>query len=142
MSLPVLFYLTKSVYSSTETIPPLPPLPSCFYQTPNVMSSAENLLEKYTQGLNVTDEILINQLLEIPELMNALSSPNLPCTLGLDASTTFDDLDMSFNPNFGTYPQDFSHLNEIQFNMLVNENQNPQAEPQDSVLQVKTEEEQ
>ncbi|XP_013878307.1 transcription factor RelB isoform X2 [Austrofundulus limnaeus] len=130
--------LTSEKSCGTETTPPLP---SFFHQTPNVMSSGENQLEKYPQGVCL-DEVIINQLLELPELLNALSDSSLPCTPGLDTSAIFDDLDMSFNQNFSNFQQDLAHINDIQFNMLVNENQNPQAERQDGVLQVKTEEEQ
>lgn len=120
----------------------MPPLPSCLNQTPNAVLPAENQLEKLSQGM--MEEILINQLLQIPEILSALSDPNLPSTSGLDTSAIFGDMDASFSTNFGTYQQDISQFNDIQFNMLVNENQNQnhQAEPQDSVLQVKMEEEQ
>lgn len=141
-----LFLLTKSVSSSSEATPPLDQS-SCFFPTPNVTSPGENQhpvqmeMDKYPQDSSALDELLINQLLEIPELLNALSDPNLPCNLGLDTNATFASMDVNYNTNFGPYPQDFSQFNDIQFNMLVNENQHPQAEPQDGVLQMKTEDE-
>ncbi|XP_017280210.1 transcription factor RelB isoform X2 [Kryptolebias marmoratus] len=98
-------------------------------------------MEKYPQDSGTLEENLINQLLEIPEFLSVLSDPNLPCSLGLDTNPAFLGTDMSVNANFGMYAPDVSQFNDIQFNMLVNENQNPQAEPQDSMMQVKTEEE-
>lgn len=97
-----------------------------------------------------TDEAAINHLLEMPGFWEMISNQNLatPVALGfeqgLDASASFVNMDV--NQNFGSYAQDFSHYNDLQFNMLVNENHTPQAEAPDGlcrdVVQVKTEEEQ
>lgn len=98
-----------------------------------------------------TDEAaIVNHLLEIPEFWEMISEQSLatPVPMGFeqgpDASASFVNMDV--NQNFGSYAQDFSHYNDLQFNMLVNENHAPQAEAPDGlsggVVQVKTEEEQ
>lgn len=93
---------------------------------------------------------IVDRLLEIPEIWEMISEQSLatPVPLGFeqgpDASASFINMDV--NQNFGTYAQDFSHYNDLQFNMLVNENHTPQSEAPDGlsggVVQVKTEEEQ
>lgn len=95
----------------------------------------------------IDDATLLNQLLEFPALWEAISDPNLDMSCDFeeepDGSSTFANMDMNFNHNFGSYTQDFSQYSDLQFNMLVNENQTPQSEPQDSlsnVVQVKKEE--
>lgn len=100
---------------------------------------------------STADEAAIfNHLLEIPGVWEMISEQSLatPVPLGFeqgpDASSSFVNMDV--NQNFGTYAQDFSHYNDLQFNMLVNENHTPHSEAQDvlsgGVVQVKTEEEQ
>ncbi len=98
-------------------------------------------------GSDVT--AILNQLVDMPELWQMISDPSLTSSMlscleqGTDANSTFPVVDMNFNQNFGTYGQDFSHYSDLQFNMLVNESQTPQAEAQDSpsnMVQVKTEE--
>ncbi|XP_069391017.1 transcription factor RelB isoform X2 [Paralichthys olivaceus] len=88
---------------------------------------------------NCTDEaVLLNQLLEIPALWDMFDIEEEP-----DGSSTFPNMDVNFNQNFGSYTQDFSQYSDLQFNMLVNENQSLQSEPQDgiaSAVQVKKEE--
>ncbi|KAI9538672.1 hypothetical protein NQZ68_012325 [Dissostichus eleginoides] len=93
---------------------------------------------------------IINQILEIPELREMLSDPSFNMSLssgfeqGPDANLSFANMDFNSNQNFSTYSQDFSHYSDLQFNMLVNESQAPQAEAQDSpsnMVQVKREEE-
>ncbi|KAM9318123.1 transcription factor p65 isoform 2-T2 [Pholidichthys leucotaenia] len=104
----------------------------------------------YCEGQDATLPIdntaIINELLESPVLCNFLSDPNLLSTLSCgdldflsNTNTTFTNMDV--NPNLGMYQQDFSHFNDLQFSMLVNENQNTQPELQDDMVQVKTEEE-
>lgn len=102
------------------------------------------------QDYNATDVAILNQLLEMPGVLDMLSDPSfaLPVPSGFeqgpDANSTFANMDMNLNQNFGTYPQNFSVYNDMQFNMLVNENQTLQSEAQDShsnMVQVKTEEE-
>lgn len=89
-----------------------------------------------------TEDFLINQLLEMPGFMDILSDPGFSSSLpsgfeqGPDASATFTNMDMSTAPYF----QDFSHYNDLQFNMLVNENQTASSESSLPVVQVKTEE--
>lgn len=96
-----------------------------------------------------TEEALINQLLDSSEFLRAISEPGFPfpspsssfCGFNqpTDATSVFGN--MNFSQNFGPYPQDFTHYNDLQFNMLVNENQNPPPEPLDgSAVQVKMEE--
>lgn len=79
-----------------------------------------------------------------------ISDPGFPLSMpsgfdqGPNANSTFANMDMNFNQNFGSYPQDFSHYSDLQFNMLVHENQTPQSEAQDSpsnMVHVKKEEE-
>ncbi|KAK5868682.1 hypothetical protein PBY51_009675 [Eleginops maclovinus] len=92
---------------------------------------------------------IINHLLELPELQDMFADPTFTMCLpgfepGLNANATFANMDMNSNQNFGTYTQDFSQYSDLQFSMLVNENQAPQSEAQDSpsnMVQVKTEEE-
>lgn len=88
---------------------------------------------------------VLNQLLDMPGLWDMIPDMSFPPTMpsgfeqGRDAN-----MDMNFNQNVGSYTQDFSHYNDLQFNMLVNENQTPQSEAQgspSSMVQVKTEEE-
>uniref|UniRef100_A0A3B4AJM2 RHD domain-containing protein n=1 Tax=Periophthalmus magnuspinnatus TaxID=409849 RepID=A0A3B4AJM2_9GOBI len=82
---------------------------------------------------------LINQLMEMPGFMDIFSDPSFSSSLpsgfdqGPEASTTFTNMDM----NSGPYFQDFSHYNDLQFNMLVNESQTASSE----MVQVKTEDE-
>lgn len=88
---------------------------------------------------------VLNQLLDMPGLWDMIPDMSFPPAMpsgfeqGRDAN-----MDMNFNQNVGSYTQDFSHYNDLQFNMLVNENQTPQSEAQgspSSMVQVKTEEE-
>lgn len=92
---------------------------------------------------NGNDETIINQLLEMPALWEIISDPTFT-TMAYEndpgATAAFPAMDT--NVNMGSYPQDFSHYNDLQFNMLVMENQTPQTEEQDaSDVQVKVEEE-
>nr|QJQ40089.1 NF-kB subunit RelB [Trachinotus ovatus] len=97
---------------------------------------------------NHTDETtIINQLLEIPAIWEAICDTNnyMSCDFveEPDGNSTFANMGTNFNQNFESYTQDFSQFSDFQFNMLVNENQTPQSEPQDSlsnVVQVKKEE--
>ncbi|XP_034557818.1 transcription factor RelB isoform X2 [Notolabrus celidotus] len=93
---------------------------------------------------------ILKELLENPALQDILADPNLTSSMlsgfeqGPDVNTMFANMDVNLNQNFGTYPQDFSHFSDWQFNMLVNESQTPQADAQETsanVVQVKTEEE-
>lgn len=97
---------------------------------------------------NATDEAAIfNHLLEIPGICDLIYDQSFNSSMapgfeqGPDANATFVAMDV--NQNFGSYTQDFSHYNDMQFNMLV-ENHAPQSEAQDcpssSMVQVKTEE--
>ncbi|XP_030249133.1 transcription factor RelB isoform X2 [Sparus aurata] len=99
---------------------------------------------------NGNEAAIINQLLENPSFFEMLGDPTF--TLSMlsvfeqcpDPNSTFANMDMNFNQNFGSYHQDFSHYNDEQFNMLVTESQTVQTEAQDSLsnmVQVKTEEE-
>lgn len=92
---------------------------------------------------NTEEAAIYNQLVDMPEFWEVFNNPNftslVPGNLDITAST-FANVDMNFNQNSG-FPQDFSHYSDLQFNMLVSESQNPQLEPQDGTVQVKTEEE-
>lgn len=98
---------------------------------------------------SATDEVAIfNHLLEIPGICDLIYDQSFTSSMapgfeqGPDANATFVAMDV--NQNFGSYTQDFSHYNDMQFNMLVNENHTPQSEaldcPSSSMVQVKTEE--
>ena len=91
---------------------------------------------------------ILNQLLEMPALWDMISDPSFTSPAGFEQGPdpAFANMDMNSNQNFGLYAQDFSHYNysDLQFNMLVNENQTLQPEAQDNssnMVQVKTEEE-
>lgn len=109
-----------------------------------------NYGELMDSNSNMDEAAILNRLLEIPRVWEMISEQSLatPVPLGfeqgLDPSASFVNMDT--NQNFGSYTQDFSHYNDLQFSMLVNENHTPQAEAPDglssAVVQVKTEEEQ
>lgn len=107
-----------------------------------------NELQDSNGGTDVTE--IVNQLLDMPAFWDMVADPSFTSSMlpsfeqGPDANATFANMDMNFNQNFGSYAQDFSHYNDLQFNMLVNESQTPQSEAQDSpsnMVQVKKEEE-
>lgn len=128
-----------------------------FFQQPQTMSPDERLcavqhgaptLEEACY--NELDSALLDQLIERSELWAMISDPSFTLSMppgfeqGPDNNSTSVNADMNFNQNIGSYTQDFSHYNDLQFNMLVNENQTLQSEAQDSpssVVQVKIEEE-
>lgn len=97
------------------------------------------------QDTNCTDEAaLLSQLLENPLILEALCDTNIDMPIDEDpeSSSTFTNMDTNFNHNFGLYNPDFSQVSDLQFNMLVNENQTAQSEPQDGLfsgVQVKKE---
>ncbi|XP_059186718.1 transcription factor RelB homolog [Centropristis striata] len=100
------------------------------------------------QDSNNTAEVnsLLNQLLENQLLWDMIPDHNIIMAAGFDqapdATSTFGNLDMNLNHNFGAFTQDFSYNSDLQFNMLFNESQAPQPEaPESSMVQVKTEEE-
>ncbi|KAF6736875.1 Transcription factor RelB [Oryzias melastigma] len=102
----------------------------------------------YTETQNSSsmfdEAAILSQLLELPEISQALSDTQffsaISCGFdpGLEAISA--TVDLNFNQNFSTYPQDFAHFSDMQFNMLVNESQSSQAEAQDGTVQVKMEE--
>ncbi|KAK7882618.1 hypothetical protein WMY93_028792 [Mugilogobius chulae] len=103
-------------------------------------------MESQCSNMAHDEASLINQLLEMPGLIDILSDPSFSSSLssgfdqGPDANASFTNLDM----NSGPYFQDFSHYNDLQFNMLVNESQTASSEMVDSsvpMVQVKTEDE-
>lgn len=102
--------------------------------------------QHYCDPLDASDEVeLMNQLIAMPELWNIMNNPNFSSIVSsnLDIpNSTFANTDMNFNQNSSSgFAQDFLHFNDMQFSNLVNANQNLQAEPQDGMVQVKTEEE-
>ncbi|XP_040016996.1 transcription factor RelB-like isoform X2 [Gasterosteus aculeatus] len=117
---------------------------------PGASALGEMCYSEHQDTNNDSDAAILNQLLEMPAIWDIISNPGLTSAMpsgfeqGPEAGAVFANLDMNFNPNFGPYTQDFSHYNDLQFNMLVNEIQNPQSEGRESpssTLQVKTEEE-
>ncbi|KAM9358998.1 proto-oncogene c-Rel [Symphorus nematophorus] len=117
---------------------------------PGASTSGEMCYNEPPESNSGTDATAIfNQLLDMPEICAMIfnSSFTSPMATGFeqgpDANSTFANMDLNFNQSFGVYPQDFSQYNDLQFSMLVNENQTTQSEAQDSssiVVQVKTEE--
>ncbi|CAL9684014.1 unnamed protein product [Knipowitschia caucasica] len=102
-------------------------------------------MEPQCSNMAPEESSLINQLLDMPGFMDILSDPNFSASLpsgfdqGPDANATFTSLDM----NSGPYFQDFSHYNDLQFNMLVNESHTGSSDMDSSapLVQVKTEDE-
>ncbi|XP_047247150.1 transcription factor RelB homolog isoform X1 [Girardinichthys multiradiatus] len=86
------------------------------------------------------DPSSIDEQIVFSELLHFLSEQNLPTDMDTN-SAVFPITNMNFNANYNTCPPDFSQFNDIQFNMLFNDNQIAQSEQQDSVIQVKAEEE-
>ncbi|XP_041851546.1 transcription factor RelB isoform X2 [Melanotaenia boesemani] len=113
----------------------------CFFQDIKTMSPDErqhgNQAMLYSDlGDSDIDEETVAQLINLPIISNILSDPNLVPSSGFDP---VPDINPTFS--FASYPQDFAQYNDFQFNMLVNEIQNPQSELQEGMVQVKTEEE-
>uniref|UniRef100_A0A8C6SDM0 V-rel avian reticuloendotheliosis viral oncogene homolog B n=1 Tax=Neogobius melanostomus TaxID=47308 RepID=A0A8C6SDM0_9GOBI len=98
-------------------------------------------MEPQCTNIASEDVSIINQLLEMPGFMDIFSDPSfcsaVPVSLdqGPDASAAFANMDMNAAPYF----QDFSHYNDLQFNMLVNESQTASSESSLPMVQVKTE---
>lgn len=91
---------------------------------------------------------LMTQLMEMPGLWEMLSDAASAPTVTAgyeqapDGNSTYFNMDT--NLNFDPYMPDFSHYNDMQLNMLINENLVLQSETQESpssMVQVKTEEE-
>lgn len=74
------------------------------------------------------------------DFLQFLTEQNLPGDTAADANA-FPCLNVNLNANYNHFPPDLSQFNDIQFNMLVTDSQMAQSEQQDSVMQVKTEEE-
>ncbi|XP_054868220.1 transcription factor p65 isoform X3 [Amphiprion ocellaris] len=103
----------------------------CTAQAVAAAAALPEMCHSEPQDSNSTDDAaLINQLMEIPEIWQVLNDPNF----------TFANMDMNFNPNFSSYPQDFSQYSDMQFNMLVCENHIPQSEQQDGMVPMNMEE--
>uniref|UniRef100_A0A8D3D7J4 V-rel avian reticuloendotheliosis viral oncogene homolog B n=1 Tax=Scophthalmus maximus TaxID=52904 RepID=A0A8D3D7J4_SCOMX len=154
--------VTQSVSSPAAECAPAAEPPLHFPQPPTLLASDKRLCASQPvasamgevcynapqDSNNRTDDTnLLNQLLEIPAVWEMFSNPNIDMSCDFeeepDGNSTFANMDVNFNQNFGSYTQDFSQYSDLQFNMLVNENQTLQLEPQDSlsnVLQVKKEE--
>lgn len=144
--------ITQSFIPSSPAAvsPPAAEQPYHFQQCPPIVSPDERLcaalaegpaLGEYSEAMdtnNTTDELsFLNQLFEIPALRDIINEwdASFPSTAGFEQA-----LDSNFNLNFN---QNLAHYNDVQFNMLVNENQTPQSEPQENpgaVVHIKTEE--
>ncbi|KAM7413119.1 hypothetical protein PAMA_020486 [Pampus argenteus] len=120
----------------------------CAAQGP--VSTSEVCYEPQVPDIGTDDINLINQLIESPVLWEMLNDQSFTSSIpagfepAADINTSFNNMDVNLNQNFGDYMQDFTHYSDLQFNMLVSENQTMQSEPQDSssnAVQVKTEEE-
>ncbi|XP_027900972.1 transcription factor RelB isoform X1 [Xiphophorus couchianus] len=109
-------------------------------ETQNVMSSDDSHLaflsspETGMMDHGVLDEETVLDFLQF------LAEQNLPGDTAADGNA-FPCLNVNLNANYNHFPPDFSQFNDIQFNMLVTDSQMAQSEQQDSVMQVKTEEE-
>lgn len=118
---------------------------------PTTASALGEMCYNEPQDPNMSTDDLLNQLIEMPALWEMFSDPNFTSSmptgfeLGADLNSSFANMDVNLNQNFGVYQPDFSHFSDVQFNRLVTENQTqPQSEPQDcpsNVVHVKTEEE-
>ncbi|KAM7399312.1 hypothetical protein PAMP_018593 [Pampus punctatissimus] len=120
----------------------------CAAQGP-VSTLGEMGYEAQVPDIGTDDLNLINQLIESPAIWEILTDQNFTSSIsagfepGADINTSFINMDVNLNQNC-EYTQDFTHYSDLQFNMLVSENQTMQSEPQDSssnMVQVKTEEE-
>ena len=81
------------------------------------MIAPDELFSQTQDSSNPTDDtMIINQLLEYPEILSVLNDPNFSLP-NLDQG-----MDLNY-PDFNYFAQDFSQQTDIQFNMLVNENQ-------------------
>lgn len=118
-----------SISSSTESAPASDQAPQFILNSPSMTvpderlhvphPAVEKLFSETQDSKNANDDtMIINQLLEYPEILNVLNDPSLSMPNNIDL-----DVDMS-HLNFAVLPQDFSQYTELQFNMLVNENQN------------------
>lgn len=105
--------------------------------------------KEHQSANNSAEEVaLMNQLMEMPGLWEMISDAGCAPTVTAgfeqapDGNSTYFNMDT--NLNFDPYVQDFSHYNDMQLNMLINENLVLQSETQESpssMVQVKTEEE-
>ncbi|XP_034025116.1 transcription factor RelB isoform X2 [Thalassophryne amazonica] len=117
---------------------------------PGTSTSGDICCNDLDPDFSSEDITILNQLLDMQGLWDAFpkAAINQPVASGfdqgLDTNAMFANVDVNFNPNFEPYTQDFSHYSDLQFSMLVNENQSSHSEPQDSpshMIQVKVEEE-
>ncbi|XP_068601197.1 transcription factor RelB isoform X2 [Brachionichthys hirsutus] len=121
-----------------QTVPPDAP-------QPGASGSAERCYSELQDSNGGPDATaILNQLLDMPSLWDMISDPSFTSAVPSgfeqepDVASVIGSVDMNLNNQvFGSYPQDFSHYNDLQFNMLVNENHPPPSE----AVQVKTEEE-
>lgn len=98
------------------------------------------------QSYDMSDDLLLTQLLEMPSLQAMLLDPaalNSAAAALLEPGPnagTYVEMDV-FNANFGTYGQDFCQYSDMQFNHMVSESQpDPLAQEPCAKVQVKTEE--
>lgn len=145
------FFFFPATESAPATEQPL------FFPQPQTTSLDESL-RSLQHGASPLEEAcynelvefaLLDQLIERPDVLAMISDPSFTLSTlpgfeqGPDANTTSVN-DLNFNQSIASYTQDFSHYNDLQFNMLVNENQTLQSEVQDSpssMVHVKIEEE-
>lgn len=128
--------------SSFQFLPPppiMPPNERLGAAQPDVSAPMEIYNEPLDSNNASDDSFLFNRLLEIPGVLDMLTDTDF------SMATLYEQgLDNNFNPNFNqNFNENFSGYNDRQFNMLVNENQTSQSEPQENpsgVVQVKTEE--
>ncbi|KAM4742603.1 transcription factor RelB isoform 2-T2 [Anableps anableps] len=129
----------KRDISMTEAAPPSEQTFNFPIKTQNVMPSDESLLAILPPAETaMMDSSAVDEQTVFNELLHFLNEQNLPTDIAADTSF-YPYPNMNFNANYSACPQDFTQFNDIQFNMLFN--QIAQSEQQDTIMQVKTEEE-
>ncbi|KAF7218875.1 transcription factor RelB homolog isoform X1 [Nothobranchius furzeri] len=130
-----------SVFKNSCPTETTPPPPDQTYSNPTQMFLHENhptdtttQMDRYLEPLDA--ERLAQELIENPNLIAMLDN-----NIFFDMDTNIlANMSTNFNTNYGLHSQEFLPFNDIQFNPLVSENQNPQPELHDGTMQVKTEE--
>ncbi|XP_026196403.1 putative transcription factor p65 homolog isoform X2 [Anabas testudineus] len=151
--------VTQSVSQSAAAVVPAAEQPFHFPQPQPILSPDERLCAAahsessapiemlYPEPLDSgsvslsDDAAIINHLLEIPGFLDMLVDQEYSMSSGYEQGPDDNfNINQNVNQNFS---ENFSNYNDWQFNMLVNENQTSQSEPQEnasSAVQVKTEE--
>lgn len=110
------------------------------------------LVDSSADSGDADEAAIVRYLLEYPGILEMISEENtatpVPPSFEQEPDTSASFFNMDVNQNLGAYPLDFPRYNqnELQYNMLLSESHNPQAEAPDGLcggaVQVKREEEQ